>query len=88
MTWLANHVYVAAWASPIIALIGMIIGRSVDAKTPDWSRLMIYVAFLTAMAVVFTPMIDDWGRIFAGFLSIPLIFFIIWDAVTKGGTIT
>jgi hypothetical protein len=85
VTWFATHAYIAAWVSPLVALIGMIISNSVSAKAPDWSRLMIYMAFLTAMAVLFTPVMDDWARIGAAFLLTPLTIFIIWDAVTKGG---
>jgi len=80
MNWLATHVYVAAWASPLIALIAIIVSNSISAKPPDWSRLMIYIAFLTAIAVVFTPVIDDSGRVFAGVFLVPLTSFIIWDA--------
>jgi hypothetical protein len=86
MNWLKDHVYVAAWVSPLIALIGMIISNSVTARPPDWSRLMIYVGFLTAIAVVFTPIVDDSARIFAGVFLVPLTAFIIWDAATNGGT--
>lgn len=86
MTWFATHAYIAAWASPIIALIGMIISNSVSTKVPDWARLMLYMAFLTAIAVLFTPVMDDWARAGASMLLVPLTVFIIWDAVTKSGT--
>jgi hypothetical protein len=84
VTWLATHAYIAAWASPLIALIGIIISNTVSAKAPDWSRLMIYIGFLTSLAVLFTPTMDEWARDGAGIILIPLTGFIIIDAAIKG----
>jgi hypothetical protein len=37
-----------------------------------WSMVMVYVAFLTCMAAVFTPIVDDSARFFAGFCFVVL----------------
>jgi uncharacterized membrane protein len=83
MSWLADHAYIAAWLSPIITLVGIIVSSTINARTPDWSRLMIYVGFLTALAVLFTSSMDDAARWAAFLLLIPLTVFIIWDAVVR-----
>jgi hypothetical protein len=81
MNWFAAHVYIAAWLSPLITLLGIIVTSGINSKTPDWSRLMIYVGFLTALAVVFTSSMDEFARGVATVLLIPLTVFIIGDAV-------
>ncbi len=75
--WLKEHVYIAAWLSPLVALLGMVI-KNVRTGTTDtqWSMVMIYVAFLTCLAAVFTPVIDDAARFFAAFGAFGLGFFI------------
>jgi hypothetical protein len=68
MNWLVTHVYIAAWASPIIALIGLLIrNRPTSAHPVPWPQVMIYTAFLTCLAAVITPGIDNYVRFFAGF---------------------
>jgi hypothetical protein len=84
VTWLSTRAYLAAWASPLITLIGIIVSNSISAKVPDWSRLMIYVAFLTSLAVVFTPTMDEWARTVAGVMLFPTTIFTIIDAAIKG----
>jgi hypothetical protein len=77
MNWLKDHVYVAAWLSPLLALIGMIAANLAHGTTrTNWSLVMIYVGFLTCMAVVFTPLMDSDTRIFAGVCFVGLGFFI------------
>jgi hypothetical protein len=49
----------------------------------DWSRFMIYVGFLTCLAAVLTPVIDDGARLFAGSLMVPLVSYIIWHAASR-----
>ena len=69
MNWFAEHVYVAAWMSPVIALIAMIVQAARPAaRETNWAKVMIFIAFLTCLAAVFTPMIDPEARIFAGFV--------------------
>ena len=67
LNWLSTHAYIAAWVSPLLALIGLMIQNARPAATHvSWSMVMVYVAFLTCMAVVFTPIVDDFARFFAG----------------------
>jgi hypothetical protein len=67
MNWFFSHAYIATWISPLIALVGLII-RNRDASTHriSWSRVMIYVAFLTFLAAAMTPLLDLPTRYFAG----------------------
>ena len=58
LEWLKNHVFIAAWISPIIALIGLIWKKSDPTNPVDWSKVIFYVAFLTAIAVYVTPGVD------------------------------
>lgn len=53
--WLKNHVFIAAWISPTIALVGLILKKSDPINPVNWSKIMIYVGFLTALAIVVTP---------------------------------
>jgi len=45
---------------------------------------MIYIGFLTSLAVLFTPTMDDWARDGASVLLIFLTGFIIIDAAVRG----
>jgi hypothetical protein len=77
MNWLKEHIYIAAWISPLVALLGMVIQNArPNAAHISWSMVMIYVAFLTCMAVVFTPIVDDSARVFAGVCFAGLSIFI------------
>jgi hypothetical protein len=58
LDWLKNHVFIAAWLSPIIALIGLIWKKSDPTNPVNWSMIMLYVAFLTGLAVIVTPGVD------------------------------
>jgi hypothetical protein len=63
MTWFQSHVYVAAWASPLITLVGLLIRNTIKpAEKVNLSMIVIYAAFLTCLAAVLTPGID--GRPF------------------------
>ena len=67
LNWLSTHAYIATWSSPAIALIGLVINNSrANTSHVSWSMVMIYVAFLTCMAVVFTPIAEESARFFAG----------------------
>lgn len=84
MNWLKDHVYIAAWISP--ALIGMIIGNTrTGVPHARWSLTMIYVAFLTCMAVVFTPILEAETRIFGGACFCLLGVFIAIHAASDDG---
>jgi hypothetical protein len=67
LNWLRQYSYIAGWLSPTIALIGMLIrGGGSKGSTLDWARMMLYVGFLTCLAAVFTPVLEDPSRVFAG----------------------
>ena len=60
--WLKTHVFIAAWASPIIALIALIWKKSDPNNRVNWSKIVAYVGYLTAFAVVVTPGVDPTVR--------------------------
>jgi len=45
----------------------------------DWSRSLLYIAFLTSLAVSISPMFDEKARTVTGGLVISLICFLIVD---------
>jgi len=53
--WLKYYVFIPAWASPIIALIALIWKKSDPTDPVNWSKVMIYVGFLTGLAILVTP---------------------------------
>jgi len=80
MDWLRNHAYLAAWLSPIVAIVVAIIqNRNKEFAQVDWSRLLIYFAFLISLAVVFTPTFDQTARDVARGLIFALLGFLIVD---------
>jgi hypothetical protein len=80
-TWLKDNVYVAGWLSPLLAPLGMIFkGGSATAPSPNWSLRIVYLAFLTSLAAVFTPVIESEARIFAGLVAGATLLFIMIHA--------
>ena len=65
--WFKDNVYLAAWVSPLIALVGLLIrnGPSNPYRIA-WSRVMVYVVFLSCLAAALTPALDLPTRFFAG----------------------
>ena len=84
INWLQNHVWIAAWLSPLVALIIAVV-QSVRPNAPsiDWSRLLLYLAFLTGLAVAFTPLFDAGTRTFAQHLVMMGVGFLIVDRIRK-----
>ncbi len=81
--WFQTHVYLAAWLSPIVAIIAVLVRNARHEHHIDSSRLMIYVAFLTCLAVSVTPTFDEGTRSFArGFVYAGLGFLIVDRART------
>ena len=67
MDWFKEHVYVAAWLSPLIAItIALVKGKGQSERTSTF-WLVIDLAYLSALAVVFTPYFDEEARSFAKF---------------------
>jgi hypothetical protein len=62
LDWLKSYVFIAAWSSPIIALIALIRKKSDSANPRDWGGIALYVGFLSALAAVVTPGIDPNAR--------------------------
>jgi uncharacterized membrane protein len=83
MSWLQTHAYIAAWLSPTITLIGLIIQNAKPDRPIDWHRTMLFVAFLTCLAAIFTPGIDGTVRIFAESTFTILLFAIYWDMPSR-----
>jgi hypothetical protein len=84
MNWLQSHVYVAAWASPIITLVGLIIRNTIrPADKVNWSMIVIYVAFLTCLAAMLTPSTEPGLRWIAGSAGGMAFGIIVVDALWK-----
>jgi hypothetical protein len=82
--WFQAHVYVAAWASPTITLIGLIIRNTIrPADKVNWSLIMVYVAFLTCLAAMLTPGTELGIRWLAGSVGSLAFGFILVDAGWK-----
>jgi hypothetical protein len=62
LDWLKSHVFIAAWSSPIIALIALIRRKSDPTNPVNWGEVVLYVGFLSALAAVVTPGIDPIAR--------------------------
>jgi hypothetical protein len=63
MNWLETHSYIAAWLSPIITLVGLIVQNVVrPTTTVSWSMIIVYVVFLSCLATMITPGIDTVTR--------------------------
>jgi hypothetical protein len=77
LSWLKDNVYVAACLSPLLALIAMIFKRETPNSGPvNWSLRIVYIASLTCLAAVFTPIIDPEVKLFAGFVAAATLIFI------------
>jgi hypothetical protein len=80
MHWLETHEYLAAWLALPVAIIATIF-QNVPTKFEhfDWARTLLYLAFLTSLAVVFTPTFDTVARSTAGMLLFGVMGFLIVD---------
>jgi hypothetical protein len=80
MHWFESYVYLAAWLSLLVALVSFFM-QNVKANFTgiDWSRSLLYIAFLTCLAVAISPMFDEKARTWAGGLVIALLGFLIVD---------
>jgi hypothetical protein len=80
MNWFATHEYLAAWLALPVAIIATLI-QNVPTKFADfdWTRTLLYLAFLTALGVAFTPSFDSTARTTASMLLFGLMGFLIVD---------
>lgn len=80
MNWLRDYSFLAAWLAPVVAIaVAIFQNRGKGFAEVDWSRLLIYFAFLTSLAVAFTPIIDQTTRSVARGLVYALLGFLIVD---------
>jgi hypothetical protein len=80
--WFKAHVFIAAWASPITALVGMLLKKPIAGGPPvNWSRMMLYVGWLTSFAIMVTPGVEPLARGTAQSLVAAGFGFLIFDSV-------
>jgi L-asparagine transporter-like permease len=80
MDWLRDHSYLAAWlALPVAIIIAFFQNRQSRLAEVDWSRIVIYLAFLISLAVMLTPMFDETARGVAKILVFAGLGFLIVD---------
>jgi hypothetical protein len=66
MNWLKDYSYLSGWLALPIAIVAMIFqNKGKPIRDMDWSRPLIYLAFLTALAVAFNQSFDFQARLFA-----------------------
>jgi hypothetical protein len=85
VNWFQSHAYFATWASPVIALIALVVNnlKRSSAKV-EWSWVMIYMAFLTSLGVCFSPDVQPpTMRLFAAGVSGVSFGIIAVDALWK-----
>jgi hypothetical protein len=69
--WFKEHVYLASWISPIIAVIAIILKlRKPDpgGKPTNWTRMLLMILCLTSFPVAVTPTFDSSARDFAKYV--------------------
>ena len=70
MNWFRDHVYIASWLSPIIVItIAIVKGKGQSERTSTF-WLVIDLAFLSSLAVAFSPYFDQQARHFAEFFCL------------------
>lgn len=70
MHWLESHVWLATWLGLVVTAISLFVHNvRIGFKEIDWTRSLFYVAFVTALAVTFTPTFDSHARDVAGSLT-------------------
>lgn len=84
INWLKDHAYLATWlALPVTIVAAVVQNWHKQFEEVEWSRLLIYVTFLTALAIAFTPTFDQASRELARYLVSFLIVFLIIDRKQK-----
>lgn len=80
LTWLKENAYLAGWLSiPVAILIAFFQNKKLGFEKFDWSRNLLYLTFLIALAIKFTPFVDQRMRDEAGYLVMMLVAFLILD---------
>lgn len=52
MEWFKAHVFIAAWCSPIITLIGLLVKKQPQGAPMNWPHAIFYVGFLSGLAIL------------------------------------
>jgi len=80
LIWLRDNAYLAGWlAIPVAIGIAIFQNAKIGIEKFDWSRNLLYLAFLVALAVRFTPTVEKDIRSDAGYLIALLVPFLIID---------
>jgi predicted membrane channel-forming protein YqfA (hemolysin III family) len=74
MNWLKENAHLATWLSPIIALLGIIVQGTAVGHI-DWNHAMLYICFLTCLAAMMSPALDEMPRLDSMFIVIGLLLF-------------
>jgi uncharacterized membrane protein len=73
MEWLRMHVFLVAWITPIVTLIGMILKRQPQGTPINWANVVLYVGFLSGIAMLVTPGVSPFAQGFAVVLVITIV---------------
>jgi hypothetical protein len=80
MNWLKDYSYLSGWLALPIAVVAMIFqNKGKPLKDIDWSRPLIYLALLTALAVAFNANFDTQARISAQMILFYCLVFVGMD---------
>jgi hypothetical protein len=80
LSWLKENAYLAAWlALPVAIVIGFVQNQKLGFEKFDWSRNLLYLAFLVALAVKFSPSFAQNMHDDAGYVLFTLIGFLMLD---------
>ncbi|MGD0577759.1 MAG: hypothetical protein ABSC08_02400 [Bryobacteraceae bacterium] len=80
LDWLRECSYLAAWlAIPVAIVIGFLQNKKLGFEKFDWSRNLLCLTFLVALAVRFTPFVEKGMREDAAYVMAFLLAFLIID---------
>lgn len=79
MGWLKDHEFLAAWLNiPLTVVLAVLQGFKSDSKPLNMRNVVIYLAFLTCLANLISP-VAAYSREAAGFAFYILLFHILWN---------
>jgi len=79
MDWLKAHEYLAAWMTlPLMVVLTIIQGMRPDSRPVGVKNIVVYLAFLTCLAAVLSPL-DNQARFTGESGFFVLLFYIIWN---------
>lgn len=80
LNWLRENAYIASWlAIPVAVVVAFFQNKKTGFDKFDWSRNLLYLTFLVALAVRFTPSVDHTMHEEADYLIAMLVVFLIID---------